>query len=82
MSQKLKGCRPSTEIDQDFVNTCAQLGAVTNNFKRATESFNGKIEELHKRLYEIDLETKAAKAQEESLTAKLMEQPGAEMVTQ
>ena len=68
MAKKLKGCRPTAEINQEYTTVCAQLGNFT--FRRGL--FAREIERLNKRLTELDLEAGAAAQQEQAIAAEVV----------
>lgn len=63
---KLKGCRPSEICNQDYINTCADLGDAHAAIRRQTK----RIPELEKRQDELRLEVQEALKQEAKLKEK------------
>ncbi len=65
MTKKLRGCRPTDEINAEYSMLCGQLGNFT--FRRLT--IGKEIEVINRRLCELDLEAGSAKQQEEAIKA-------------
>lgn len=63
MKQKLKGCRPSHDVIQDYSSISAQLGDAIFQIHRSHQ----KKQVLLKRQEELALEMDAAQAQEKTL---------------
>lgn len=60
---KLKGCRPSQEVIQDFSNKCAELGGAVLRLEQLPQD----ITKIKSRLSELQLELNEAKRQETAL---------------
>lgn len=65
MKQKLKGCRPSAEVMQDYSNVSAQLGDTVFQIDRG----HAAKQILLKRQRELMLEANEAEKQEKALAA-------------
>lgn len=63
MQTKLKGCRPSKDVMQDYSNVCAQLGDVVFQIDRGHHT----KQQLLRRQRELVLEINAAQAQEKAV---------------
>lgn len=63
MKNRLKGCRPSKQVIQDFSNICAEYGAA--QYRLTTLPIE--IERLQSRLDDLQLELSAARIQEANL---------------
>lgn len=71
MKQKLRGCRPSKDVIQDYSNISAQLGDTIFQIHRSHQ----KKQELLKRQEELAKEVDAAHAQEKELADKAKANP-------
>lgn len=65
MQTKLKGCRPSKDVMQDYSNICAQLGDTVFQIDRGHHT----KQQLLKRQRELVLEINAAQEQEKAIAA-------------